>query len=312
MRRYPLAKNPLLKYSTERLLNIANPKGKYYFKKTTLNKMLYLLYLSLKERDIDIKFPYFWFKWGTLTDDHSYYEFVGLPFSRYFKSNGYTRAMVRVPHSDIDDSVKTIIDEEILGLLNKYKDSKGIFLPNYLQLILDDVYVTAPYEFQRTFNRGLYKYTEQFKTLKRKKIPSKLRLNPNNVEQIKEYLSKLIIEFPEEDIPELYDLFLEWQDTMQLALIYNHTLSLKLLEDFWDIFARALRIRYYENIPEYVIEDWSKKYREEDYSKFERELDISRNQLLLNYIDYSEPNTTVKDMVNDIMDFAYEKSLTKF
>lgn len=309
-RRLPLVRNPLLKYSTEKLLNAANPDGLYFFKKTTLNKMLYLLYLRLNERGLNIELPFFWFKWGTLTDDFVYSELVGLPFSRYFTNDGSTRAMHIVPHANIEDFKKSIIDEEIGFLIRKYQDDRGYFVHDYLQLILNDVYATAPYEFQRTFNRGLYKYVEQFKTLKRKKIPSKLKLDSANVLQIRQYLSKLLNEFPN-DFTELFDLFLEWEDTMELALNYNHTMSLELLDNFWDMFARSLRIRKNENIPQYVIDQWRDRFKKVDLIKFEKELSANRNELLLIHLDNSQSNSDVDNIVNEMMDCAYEMSVPK-
>jgi hypothetical protein len=309
-RRFPLVRNLLLKYSTERLLNIVNPDGRYFFKKTTLNKMLYLLYLRLKERGIDIELPYFWFKYGTLADENQYLDVVGLPFSRYFTNDGSTRAMHRVPYSNIEELNKSIIDEEIGFLVRKYQDDTGYFVHDYLQLILNDVYATAPYEFQRTFNRGLLKYVRQFRTLKRKKIPSKLKLGTDEVLQIKQYLPKLLNEFPD-DFTGLFDLFLEWENTMQLALTYNHTMSLKLLDDFWDIFARSLRIRKNENIPQYVIDQWNDRFVREDLIKFEKGLNINRNELLLKHLENSQSNSDVDSIVNDMMDYACEMSTTK-
>ncbi|MCX6685044.1 MAG: hypothetical protein NTV10_00080 [Methanoregula sp.] len=305
-----MVKKPILKYSTERLLYCANPKGEYFFKKTTLNKVLYLLYLRLKERNVDIQLPYFWYKFGTLADEKSYYDAIDLPFSRYFKQDGFTRAMSYVPRSGVDELTKSIIDEEIIKLLKKYQDNDGYFVHDYLQLILDDVYATAPYEFQRTFNRGLYKYVNQFKTIKRKKIPSKLRLGTDDVQQISQYLSKLLSEFPD-DFTELFDLFLEWEDTMELALKYNHTTSLKLLDDFWDIFARSLRIKKNENIPKYVIDEWIERYEKQDLKNFEKGLNINRNELLSISFDHRQSNTDVDKMVDEIMDCAYKMSFTK-
>lgn len=310
MTRNNTVRNPLLKYSTEALLNQANPKGKYFFKKTTLNKFLYLLYLRLKERDIDIRLPYSWYKYGTFAEEQSYTFEIGLPFSHYFKNNGYTRAMNHVPHTNISDYVKSVIDEEIAELLRKYQDISGIFIKNYLQSLLDDVYATAPYDFQRTFNRGLYSYIDKFKTPKRKKIPSKLKLHDDEVLQINDYLAELVDEFPT-DFSESLDLFLEWENTMHLALKHNHTIAIKLLEDYWDIFAKALRIKKNENVQQDIIDNWIKRYYEQDLENFNNVLSNHRNELLLIELEHSTPNPEVDAMVNDIMDFACEMSCKK-
>ena len=150
----------------------------------------------------------------------------------------------------------------------------------------------------------------QFRTLKRKKIPSKLKLGTDEVLQIKQYLPKLLNEFPD-DFTGLFDLFLEWENTMQLALTYNHTMSLKLLDDFWDIFARSLRIRKNENIPQYVIDQWNDRFVREDLIKFEKGLNINRNELLLKHLENSQSNSDVDSIVNDMMDYACEMSTTK-
>ena len=303
-----MVRNPLLKYSTEKLLNVANPKGEYFFKKTTFNKMIYLLYLRLKNRGINIELPYFWYRYGSLVDERSFEFMVGNPLSRYYTHDGSTRAMTRVPHIDIDNSIRSIIDEEIHALVRKYQNENGRFIPSFLQIVLDDAYATAPYEFQRTFNRGLYKFVEQFKTPKRKQIPVSLKLDDPDISSIQEYLSILTEEFPE-DFSEIFDLFLKWEDTMQLALKYNHTLALVLLKNYWEFFVNLLRIKQHENIPQSEVDEWIKKFHEQDIKVFEKELNINRNELLILDLDNSPMNIDINNSVNEIMDCAYDLSM---
>ncbi|MFA5294368.1 MAG: hypothetical protein WC382_02505 [Methanoregulaceae archaeon] len=303
-----MVQNALLKYSIEKLLNVANPRGEYFFKKTHLNKMIYLLFLRLKEREIDIHLPYYWYRYGSLVDERSFEIMVGNPLSHYYTHDGSTRAMSRVPQIDIDVSIRAAIDEEIHALVRKYQNGKGLFFKGYLQQILDDAYATAPYEFQRTFNRGLLKYAERFRTPVRKKIPVSLHLQENEIASIREYLVILMNDF-NDDFSEIFDLFLEWEDTMQLSLKYDHKIALKILNEYWEFFVNLLRINKHENIPRSEVDEWIRKFHEHDLIIFKKNLKKTRNYLLLQDLGNSSVSEEIDHSVDQIMDYAFQLSM---
>jgi hypothetical protein len=233
---------------------------------------------------------------------------IGNPLSRYYTRDGSTRAMSRVPKTTIDRSIKEIIDEEIHALVRKYQNGSGCFVADYLQLVLDDAYDTAPYDFQRSFNRGLLRYADQFRTPKRKKIPVSLSLKDSEVSSIQDYLKILGYDF-NDDFSDIFDLFLEWEDTMQLALKYNHSLALMLLHEYWEFFVRLLRIKQHENIPQSEVDRWIKTFNEKDIISFEKQLKRTRNELLLQDLDSTPDSEDINNAVNEIMDCAYDLSI---
>ena len=271
--------NQFLKYSVEKLLFEANPKGLPYFRDTHFNKMIFLIYESLKKENIDLKLPYCWYKHGTLIHMGSFYNQVGLPLNYYITKKKSTRKMTSISKNDLDSDIKSIIDRVVIDVVSRYKKTKDSFKKGYINQLLDDDYKYAPYEFQRIFKRRFEKYLFDFKTPVRKQIPKHVSFSLSEVEQINEYLDELMCYFPDQ-MECLNETYLDWDDTVRMSLDCEHDSFLKLVDEFWDIFSKHLRIVHYENIPNAEISRWESNLSVEEFPHYQNLLLSKRKGLL--------------------------------
>lgn len=263
-----MVQNPRLKFAVETLLKEANPAGEPYFKATHFHKMIYLFYERLKKKRIDIKLPYSWYHYGTYVDATEFERQVGVPFSYYVPDNGPTRAIGAVSTEGIPQSEVRIFGREANRLVNGFKRDDGWYMPDYLSMLLDKDYAYAPYKFQQLFNREFKMVLGQFKSY---------LASP---EEIEACLDRLIKEYPYNQAFELYDAFLEWDDTMRLALKYSNASRVKELADkFWLIFTELTHVKKNENISADIVEPWSLAFFDK-LDAYNWELDKERSELL--------------------------------
>lgn len=294
------------------MLHEANPKGKPYFKDTHFNKMIFLIYKSLKEQGIDIELPYCWYKHGTLIHRGTFYYSVGLPVDYYISrtNKNSTRAFPRLPKNDLKSSTRQTIDEVVLAVISKFKTNDKYFVKGYLTPLLDADYSYAPYEFQRIFKRGFEKYLTHFKTRVRKQIPRHLSLSTREVGCINNYLDELICVFPD-DFETLRDSYLDWDDTVRICLDCDQDAFLKNVDDFWEIFSKYLRTSHYENIPPEQIEKWELKLFTQDYPSYQNLLSLERKRLLKIWESNTFLNENTLDCVKKVNKIAFECAIRK-
>lgn len=296
--------NPLLRYSAERLLFEANPKGTPYFRDTHFNKMIFLTYEGLKEQGIDIKLPYSWYKHGTLIHRNTFYSSVGHPVDYYISKskNNSTRKISNLPKFQFESDIRDTIDDVIIKVVSKYKTNSRYFKKGYIDQLLDDDYSYAPYEYQRIFKRGFEKYLIDFKTPALKKIRRHSSFTSDDVELINTYLDELLCVFPD-DFDNLRDSYFDWDDTIRMYLDCDQDLFLKNVEYFWEIFSKHLRIYHSENISQLLIIKWESKLNTEEYPSFENHLCNERKRLLEVWdsnINLNENTTNIVKKVNKI------------
>jgi len=301
-----LVPNPLLKYSVERLLFEANPNGTKYFRDTHFNKMIFLIYQSLKQDGIDLKLPYCWYKHGTLIHQQSFYYMVDLPIDYYVTNHHSTRAMSRLTKNTLKSTIKSKIDETVIKVVSKYKNGKNRWKTDGPSQLLDDDYSYAPYDFQRIFKRHFEKYlTVEFKTPIRKKIPRHTSFSPEDITSIDGYLNDLIRTFPG-DMDFMNDTYQDWDDTARLSLECNQDLFLKLVDEFWGIFSKNLRITHFENIPESEILRWKTKLLSEEFPTYQNQLAIERKRLLKIWNSGYTPNEKTMNIVKKMNQISFE------
>lgn len=306
-----LVNNPLLKYSAEKLLHEANPKGQPYFKDTHFNKMIFLVYKSLKEQGIDIELPYCWYKHGTLIHRDTFYYGVGLPIGYYIsKNNNSTRAFSHIPKSDLKSSIRQIIDEVVLAVISNFKKNDKYFVKGYLAPLLDADYSYAPYEFQRIFKRGFEKYLNDFKTPVRKQIPRHLSLSTHEVRCINNYLDELICAFPD-DFENLRDSYSDWDDTIRICLDCDQDAFLKNVDNFWEIFSKYLRISHYENIPSEQIGKWELNLSTREYPSYKDLLSLERKRMLNIWESNIYLNENTLNCVKKVNKIAFECAIRR-
>jgi len=164
---------------------------------------------------------------------------------------------------------------------------------------LDDAYAYAPFEFQRVFNRDFIKLLE------------KLKSYDVSREEVELYLDMLIKMYHYSEMHELYDVFLEWDDTIRLALNFSSSLEVRnLANEFWLIFTEALRIKENENISEDIKASWSFVFYDKS-DKYLVDLEKKRTDLLRIFEKERTSNDDIKTIVAKMNNLAYQMSIER-
>ncbi|KAF5082425.1 hypothetical protein DSECCO2_99610 [anaerobic digester metagenome] len=251
-----MIKNSLLKFSVEALLHEANPNGEPYFKKTYFYKTLYLLHNNLKKKSIDIELPYCWYLHGPLIEKESFEDKIGTKIENYFPNNIGAR-IFNIYDDGIAEKEKQLILTEIRKILNKYRRGL-IWNEDYGDAVVGESYKSAPYKYQVTFKRDYLPYFNNFKS-----DPKLYELAFEKISQnLIKYLDKLINEFPENDMSDILDDYLFWDEIIRLKIEnvdpFNHLLEFS--DEYWDFFCKLLRTIKNENILPPVIERWENEF----------------------------------------------------
>jgi hypothetical protein len=288
-----LTSNLYLKFAVEALLNAANPKGEPYFKTTHLHKMMFLLYKRLQRKNIDLKLPYSWYHFGPFMDAVEFERQVGISLSYYAPDGEATHAIGHVAYEGLPLRDAQLIEMESNKLVNEFKEGSR-YKSDYLNLLLDSAYRYAPFEFQKAFNRGLVLAINQLKSH-----------NVSNVE-IELYLDHLVKIYPYSEMHELYDAFLEWDDTIRLALVYNKPIYVaNLAMDYWYIYSELLRIKENENLSEDIINRWSLEFPDK-YDRYVAKIERERAKLLREYRTEQLSSIESQGVVDKMNDLAYQ------
>jgi len=268
-----MAKNPLLKYSVEALLVEANPVGGPLFRQTHLYKVLFLLHQSLKKREIDIGLPYCWYLHGPLIEATTFEEQTGTPLASYLQPDGSTVPVCHVHDEGPVDREKQIVLQEIKKILRKYR-SKARWEEGYGARLVGDAYRLAPFSYQRTFKREYLDYLTS--------LANEPWLCEHAYDTISgnllQYLDTLVKQFPENEMNELLDTYLAWDDTARLLVEVHEPLD-DLSNRYWEIFCSLLRVRKNENVLTEVVEQWERSFSQA-LPLYDHELETAHDEAL--------------------------------
>lgn len=122
----------------KRLYNDNLPSGLFF------NKVLSILYKTLKEEKIDIKLPHCWYRWGDEVVRHYMpYEIEWNHEEAYFTTVDWNGDR---PDPIENDGLRKEIDDTIDRIIKKYSSYK-----EEIGELLSEVYKTAPFEFQKQY-----------------------------------------------------------------------------------------------------------------------------------------------------------------
>lgn len=303
-----LARNTRLRFAVECLLREANPHGKKFFKVTHFYKMLFLLHMGLKERGVDLKPPYCWYKRGPMLVREEFVRDVGVPLSTYVDKDS-TKRITHVSCEGVSREDQYVIQSEVSEIVEKYKEG-NYFRDGYIKELLHDAYEYAPHDFQRVFSRMFFPAIEHFKPDDKQTRLFPPALSDYERTNIEKLLDKLVALYPEDEMGELYDTFLEWEDTFRLSLIHEPSKVYGLADDFWEIFCKLLRIRHNENISEKTLDWWVRSFQN-DLSEYEGKLERERERLLEIHIREIPPSEGVLKIADGMMAVAYDLAMQK-
>ncbi len=301
-----MVRNPLLKYSVETLLVEANPSGGPFFRKTHLYKALFLLHQNLKKRDIDLALPYCWYLHGPLIEATTFEEQTGTPLIGYLQPDGAT-APVRHAHDEgMTGEEKRIITQEIRKVLGKYR-SGTVWEEGYGSKLVGEAYKLAPFEYQRTFKREYIAYLASLSN-EPQLYDSVYDLISRNLLR---YLDRLIKQFPENEMSELLDAYLEWDDTARLFVEAHEPLG-TLSDRYWEIFCGLLRVRKNENVSSEIVDGWERSFAQE-LPIYNYNLEIAHDNVLgrLEQSQTNTPDEEIDPIVRRLMAYARDAATVR-
>ncbi len=285
--------NPLLEYSIDSLLKAFNPERKPVVKQSHFSKLMNLLDTRLKKQGIDIELPGYWYKYGFYVEPRFLDWILPRKFTEfYIVNNAVAPPMYPKRDYGLKADIKNKIDSTIHSLWQKYR-----YKEDYGGKAKRDSYeINSPYKFNNIFQD----YIDVVKRREKGFVSRKEQLEP--------LLDDLLNNFPEDDFCELFDLYLEWDDTIRLILDCissnkQYDLTNDLTDKFWEIFSKGVRIRHHQNIPdETIIDEWNQEYGKSIPAFYKELEDIRQGILSENYESSGENEETVKKL----MKCAYE------
>jgi len=284
--------NFYLRYSVEVLLHEANPNNEV-LGQTAFYKLLVELYHRLKGKNIDIQLPYFWYRYGTMLESRSFMAQTGTDLLYYAPYKAHTRNIEIVSDYSIPVNEKEIIYNEVKKLLGEYSqnDYLNIHIPSRL---LNDNYKRAPLIFGKTFNRDFFEYIKELGI-------NRLAFSRDEYAIIEEYLDTLMKQYPRREIPELFNEYLKWDDTIRMVFELSDGCYYKMIEDFWFTYCLILRTKYYENVLPEVITKWERDFFDFSLPEYSSRLDSEREKILTIYSGYQTNDEEINYIVDKAM-----------
>lgn len=290
--------NQLLEYTIDKLLRTFNPNSKPIMKKSHFFKMMDLLDTRLQKQNIDINYPKYWYRYGSVAHCGLLNKIIPYGFSRYTRKDNIVVPYPCRTSYDINNQSKTIIDSTVNTLCDKFK-----FKKKYGRLLKKESYrLNSPYKFNTIFQD----YFDVIKSLKNPASPQLLTTN----EILEPLLDNLLAEFPEEKYPELSDSHLAWDDTTRLVVDYInepsqlYTYLTNLSNLFWGLYSKAIRLDYNQNIPKDIIQEWEHQYLKEIYPT-EEKIEQIRKEIILNFdFDIAADDELVKEILQKAHDLC--------
>ena len=245
-------KNLLLEYTIDTLLNTFNPGRRPIMRRLHFYKMMDILDTKLQDKEIDIKYPNYWYKYGSVTDFSYLDQIIPNGFSgRYIDNENILFPKSHRRNYDVDPKKQLTINSTINSLCKHYQ-----YKEDYGELLKKESYkLNSPYTFNTTFQEYIKIVVNQGQST----------LTPRE-EILESLLNKLLSEFPEDDFPEILDLNLLWDDTTRLVLDYvedrwskDYYLNI-LMNLFWDSYSKGIRSIFNKYFPSEYVLKWKEEY----------------------------------------------------
>jgi hypothetical protein len=107
----------------------------------------------------------------------------------------------------------------------------------------------------------------------------------------------------------LSEIHQDWDDTVRISLDCDQDSFLKLVEDFWEIFSKNLRISHYENIPDQEIIHWNSRLSSEEFPTYQRLLASERKRILKIWNSNFTPNDNTLSIVKKMNQTSFESAM---
>jgi hypothetical protein len=110
--------------------------------------------------------------------------------------------------------------------------------------------------------------------------PASFSFENDEQEKIESFLDASLRVFPQDDMEQIYNTYLEWDDTIRITLDYEEKKIFQMSDNFWNFFCHDLRILQNENLSPKLIQHWNSRFIENILPKYESGLEKLRKSLL--------------------------------
>jgi hypothetical protein len=230
-----------------------------------------------KEYDRDIGLPQYWYKYGkTLVESEISDTVAFTPQSNHRRGFAYYPAD-QVSESDfdhLDEDLKDDIFQVAIEVVDEHGDK------DYQELEKYQYENFPPHEFVTAY--GNFRWHLSSISLDRDQKRIEHFTDPSEKSTIEELLDEMLASFDEDEFGEIYDLYLDWDDTIRL--LNEEGASARELLDFTEMFIEAvakavLRFKDRAHISEGRLEKW-KKEKEKVLNDLEKKIEQRRESAL--------------------------------
>lgn len=226
--------------------------------RTKFHKLCILADKKLNEEyDRDIGLPQYWYKYGkTLAESEIDGAVAFTPHSNHRRGFAYYPAD-QVSESDFDhleEDLKDDIFEVAIEVVDEHGEK------DYQELEKYQYENFPPHEFVTAY--GNFRWYLSSISLDRNQKTFENFTAPSEKSRIEELLDEMLVSFDEDEFEEIYDLYLDWDDTVRL--LNEEGASARELLDFTETFIEAiakavLRFKDQSYISESRLEEWEEE-----------------------------------------------------
>lgn len=273
--------------------------------RTKFHKLCILADKKLREEyDRDIGLPQYWYKYGkTLAESEIDDTVTFTPQSNHRRGFAYYPAD-QISDSDFDhlnEDVKDDIFQVAIEVVNEHGNK------DYEELEAYQYENFPPHEFVTAY--GKFRWYLSSISPDRNQTTIGHFTDPSEKSRIEELLDEMLVSFDEEEFEDIYDLYLDWDDTIRL--LNEEGASARELLDFTETFIEAiakavLRFKDRSNISEDRLEEWEEEKETvlndlEEKINRRRESTLSGRSLSGELQNVSESyNETISEELEDI------------
>lgn len=246
--------------------------------RTKFHKLCILADKKLNEGyDRDIGLPQYWYKYGkTLAESEIDGAVTFTPTSNHRRGYAYYPAD-QVSESDfdhLDEDLKDDIFEVAIEVVDKHGEK------DYQELEKYQYENFPPHEFVTAY--GDFRWYLSSISLDRDQKTIEHFTDPSQKSRIDELLDEMLVSFDEDEFGEIYDLYLDWDDTVRL--LNEEGASARELLDFTETFIEAiakavLRFKDQSHISDSRLEKWEEE-KEKVLSDLEKKIQRRRRSSL--------------------------------
>lgn len=273
--------------------------------RTKFHKLCILADKKLHEDfDRDIGLPQYWYKYGKTLEESEIDDAVTFtPYSNHRRGYAYYPAE-QVSESDFDHLDEDLKDD-IFQVANEVVDEHGD--KDYQELEKYQYENFPPHDFVTAY--GDFRWYLSSISIHRDQQTIEDFTDSSEQSTIEELLDEMLITFDEDEFDEIYELYLDWDDTIRL--LNEEGASARELLEFTETFIEAiakavLRFKDQSNISEERLQEWHEEKEavlEDLEAQIERrrEAALSDRSLSGELDDLSESyNETISDELEDL------------